>query len=65
MHNSQVSNEVLSVGVEDHELRLPELFVVGDDIVINITFTNLELRKVSIKLHLQIFELLSINICES
>ena len=41
--HTQVSNEVPTSNVKDHELRLPELLVIGDDVVVNVSLSHLEL----------------------
>lgn len=64
VHNAQVSYVELAILVENHELTLPELFVVADDVVVAIAFTDFELSQVTVELNLQVLQLLSIDICE-
>ena len=50
--------------IDNHELGLPELFIIGDYIMIAITFAYLELREVAIKLNFEVFKLFSVYIRE-
>lgn len=62
MDYSQVSDVVLSILRKNHELRLPQLLIVAEDVVIAVTLSNLELSQVAIKLKFKVLQLLSINI---
>ena len=42
MDNTQVTDEVLAILADDHELGLPQLLIVGDLVVIAFAFTDLE-----------------------
>lgn len=40
--NTEITDEVFAVFADNHELRLPQLLVVGDLVVVGLTFTNFE-----------------------
>ncbi len=40
---SKISDVVLAIDIEDHKLGFPKLFIVGDNIVIDVSLSNLEL----------------------
>jgi len=43
MDHTEIADVEAAVFVQDHELGLPELLVVGDDVVVAVTFTHLVL----------------------
>lgn len=61
VHDTQVAHEVLAVLADNHELRLPQLLVVGDLVVVGLTFTDLEDTLSTIDGNLELFELLSVH----
>lgn len=61
VHNTQVSNVELSILRDDHELRLPEFFVVSNDIVIAVAFSDLELGLISAKLNFEVSEFIGVD----
>ena len=64
MDNSKISNVVFTTLANNHELGLPELFVVRDLIVVGFSFTDLEDALGSIDGDLQALELFSVNSLE-
>ena len=42
VHDAEITDEVLAVLADNHELRLPELLVVGDLVVVGFSLTDLE-----------------------
>jgi hypothetical protein len=64
MDNTQISDIKLSINAKNHKLAFPELLIISDHIVIAISFSYLELSKVSIKFDFKIFELLCVNIAK-
>ena len=65
MHDSQISNIEATVLRYDHELRLPQFFVVGNDVMIAVPFADLELSLISAELDLQVSELVGVDRCEA
>ena len=61
MDNTQVTDEVLAILADDHELGLPQLLIVGDLVVIAFAFTDLEDTLGTIDRDLQILELFGID----
>ena len=61
MDDTQVTDEVLAILADNHELRLPQLLVVGDLVVIAFALTDLEDTLGTIDRDLQILELLGID----
>lgn len=61
VHDTQVSDVELTVLRDDHELRLPEFLVVGNDVVIAVTLTDLELGLVSAELNLKVSEFVGVD----
>lgn len=61
VHDTQVSNVELTVLRDDHELRLPEFLVVGNDVVIAVALTDLELGLVSAELNLKVSEFVGVD----
>jgi len=64
MHESQISDVVLAVLVNDHELTLPELLIIGDLIVVGLSLSDLEDFSVSVESDLHTFELLGVDAFE-
>lgn len=64
MNEAKISDEVLAVDRADHELRLPELLVVGDVVVARFAFTDLENGPVAVEENLDVLELLSVDLLE-
>ena len=61
MDDTQVTDEVLAILADDHELRLPQLLVVGDLVVIAFALTDLKDTLGTIDRDLQILELFGID----
>lgn len=61
MDESKISDVILTVNVDDHELSLPKLFVVGDLVVVGLTLSNFENGSVSLEVDFDVLELLSID----
>jgi hypothetical protein len=59
--NAQVSHVVLAIFANDHELRLPELLVVRDLVVVRVTFTDLENALTTFKGDSKTLNLLCVN----
>ena len=55
MNYSQVSNPILTIAGEDHELGLPELLVIRDAVVVGVSLTHLETGGVTFETKFQIF----------
>lgn len=64
VHDTQVTDEVLAIFTDNHQLRLPELLVVGDLVVVSVTFTNLENTGVTVKSNTETLNLLSVDSLE-
>lgn len=58
----QVSDIVLVILLDNHELAFPELLVIGDLIVVVVTLTHLELRGVAIKSDHGVLQFFSVHI---
>lgn len=61
MDESKISDVILTVNVDDHELSLPKLFVVGDLVVVGLTLSNFENGSVSLEVDFNVLELLGIH----
>jgi hypothetical protein len=61
MHDAEVAEVVPAIPIDNHELRLPQLLIVGDDIVIAVALTYLELGEGAIHLDLKVAELVRVN----
>jgi len=64
VHESKISDIVLTIDTKDHELRFPKLLVVWNLIVIGFSLTNLEDCSVSFEVDLNILEFFSVNTFE-
>ena len=62
---AQVPDKVLTTLIDDHELRLPQLLVVGDLIVVSLTLAHLVNCLVAFEQDLYVLELLSVNALKS
>ena len=60
MDVSQISNVVLTVDNDNQELRVHQLFIIWDLVVILLTLSNFEHSSVAHEGELDVFELLSI-----
>jgi hypothetical protein len=58
--HAQITDEVFSVLADNHELGLPQFLVVGDLVVVGLTFTNFEDAEIAIKTDRQVFYLLCV-----
>ena len=61
VHDAQVTDEVLAVLADDHELGLPELLVVGDLVVVGVTLANLEHAGVTVERDVQALDLFGVD----
>ena len=61
VHDAKIADVVLAVLADDHELRLPELLVIGNLIVVGFTFTDLEDTLSTINRDFEIFELFGVD----
>lgn len=52
MDNTQISDVVLPLMIDNHELTFPKFFIISDNVVVAIPFSYLKLSKISIKLNL-------------
>ena len=62
--DAKITDVVLAVLADDHELRLPELLVVGDLVVVGLALTDLEDTLGTVDGDLKIFQLLSVDSLE-
>ena len=62
MYYTQVSDKVLVIFLNDHELALPKLFIISDLVVIVISLTNLELSQVPFHSNYSILKFICIHI---
>lgn len=65
VYDTHIADEVSSIFADNHELTFPELFVVGDLVVVGLTFSDLEDTLVTFKGELEVLELLSVDRFES
>ena len=61
MYHTQVANKVLTIAADDHKLGLPKLLVVGNLVVVSLTFTKLKDTTSAIKADLEVLDLLGVN----
>lgn len=61
VNESEVTDVVLATLVDDHELRLPEFFIVGNLIVVGFTLTNFENSTIALKRNLDILQLCRVD----
>jgi hypothetical protein len=64
VNDTQITHKVLSVLAHNHELRFPEFLVVGDLVVIGVTFTDLEDTRAAIKSDAETLDLFGVNSLE-
>lgn len=57
VHKAEITDVVLTVLVDDHELSLPQLLVIGDLVMVLLALTNLKDATVTLKLDFNILEL--------
>jgi hypothetical protein len=62
--NTEITDVKSTITTDNHELRFPELFVVGNHKMIAITFTNLVLSRIAIEAYLEILKFISVNLGE-
>ena len=65
MDDAKIADVIFAVLADDHELGLPELLVVGDLVVVGLTFTDLEDSLSSIDGDLEVLELFGVDSFES
>lgn len=65
VNESEVTDVVLATLVYDHELRLPEFFIVGNLIVVRFTLTNFENSTIALKRDLDILQLCRVDTFKS
>lgn len=61
VHNTEITNEVLTILANDHQLRLPELLIIGDLVVVSLAFSNLEDTLSAIERDLEALKLFGVN----
>lgn len=61
MDNTQITDVILAILANNHELGFPKLLVVRDLVVVTFTFTNLEYTLLAFERDLKILELFSVN----
>jgi len=61
VNNTQITNVVLAILADNHELGFPKFLVVRNLIMVSFTFTNLEDTMVTLERDLEILKLLSVN----
>ena len=61
MNDAEISDEILSVFLDNHELAFPELLVVGDLVVVGLTFTDLEDTLRAVDGDTKVLKLFSVN----
>jgi hypothetical protein len=61
MDNTQVTDVVLAVLANDHQLGFPELLVVRDLVLVGLAFTNFVKTVIAIKSDAKILDLLSVD----
>lgn len=64
VHNAKISDVVLAALADDHELRLPQLLVVGDLVVVVLTLSDLEYSTCAVDRDLEIFQLVGVHLLE-
>lgn len=61
VNDTHITDEVSSIFADDHELTFPELFVVGDLVVVTFTLSYLEDSRVTFERELEVLELFSVD----
>lgn len=61
VHNSKISDEILAVLADNHQLAFPELLVVGNLVVVGLALANLEDSLSSVNGDAKILEFFSVN----
>ena len=61
MDEAKITNVVLAILVDDHELGFPELLVVGDLVVVLLSLTDLVDASVTVELDLNVLELSGVD----
>jgi hypothetical protein len=61
VNNAQISNIILSVLANNHELRLPKLLVVWNLIVIGVTFSDFKDTRVTVEVNAKSFDFFSVD----
>lgn len=61
MNDAEISDEILSVFLDNHKLAFPELLVVGDLVVVGLTFSNLEDTLRAVDGDTKVLKLFSVN----
>jgi len=64
VHNTEITDVVLAIFADNHELRLPELLVVGDLVVVGLAFTDLENTLSTVDGDLEILQLFCVDSLE-
>jgi hypothetical protein len=65
MNKTNISDIVISIYLADHELGLPEFFVIWNMIMGSLSFTHFKEATVSIEPNFNILQFLSVNLLES
>jgi len=61
VHYTHVTDEITTVLLDDHELTLPELLIVGNLVVVALAFAHFEAAGVSLEGEGEILELFSVH----
>lgn len=61
MNDAQIAQVISAILADDDELALPELLVIGDNIMVAIALTNFELCLVSRDSYLEVAEFVGVN----
>jgi hypothetical protein len=61
VNDAEISDEILSVFLDNHKLAFPELLVVGDLVVVGLTFSNLEDTLRAVDGDTKVLKLFSVN----
>ena len=64
VHDTQIADVILAVLADNHQLRLPQFFVVGDLVVVGFAFADFEHAGGTVNTNLKIFQLVSVHSLE-
>ena len=64
MDNTHITDIILAILAHNHELRFPEFFVIGDNVVVWLTLTNFVYSLCAVDRDLKVFEFFSVNCLE-
>jgi len=61
VNNTQVTDKISTILADDHKLGFPEFFVVGDLVMVGVTFTDLENTGITVESDVQAFNFLCVD----